>query len=120
MVEEPALPDWITRPPVFDRPCENTLKRPNPIAEFQVIWQCDEKMQMVRKDHIATNCNAEFGLRAFTESHERFVDVTIRKMRPASIRAAGYKIKRSAWENNVQPSGYSGEFCYGITVMVTE
>ena len=112
MVEESALPDRLARSRTFERARKDPLKSPNPIAEFNVIWQRHEKVQVVRENHIAPNRNAEIVLRVFAESHECFMNTIIRKIRPTSIGAAGYEIEWIAWENNVESSRSSRELCH--------
>ena len=66
--------------------------------------QRDKQMQMVRENHVAPNRNAKIVLCAVAELHEGFMNKIIRKMRPTSVSAAGYKINWIARENNVEPS----------------
>ncbi len=114
MIEESTLPDGIARTGGSESSCKNALQSSNPLAQFNAIWQCHKQVQMIRKNHVAPNSNAEITLRAFAEFHECFMNTLIRKMSPAPVGAAGYEIKRAARKDNVEPSRRSREFCHDL------
>lgn len=114
MIEKSTLPDRIARPGRFDRPCEDPLQSSNPIAELNFIWQRYKQVQVIGKNHVAPNRNAEIVLSAFAEFYERVVNLVGRKMRPPPIRAVGYEVKRTMGKDNIQPPRRSGEFCHGL------
>jgi len=69
---------------------------------------------MIRENHVATDGNREIIVGAFTECHERLMNAIISKIRPASVRAAGYEIDGPSWKDYVKSSWSSGKFCHSL------
>jgi hypothetical protein len=112
MIEESALPDGVATSRPFDRPSENPLQSSNPLAQFNVMRQRYNQVQVIRENHVAPNRNAEIIMRAFSKFHECFVNTIIRKMGSAPVGAACYEIERVAQEDNIEPPWCSREFCH--------
>ncbi len=69
-------------------------------------------MEVVGKDHVASDCNAEIILRASAKSHECFMKTIIREISPTSIGATGYEINWPVRKDDIQPTRGSREFCH--------
>jgi hypothetical protein len=114
MIEESALPEVVARSRPFDRPSKNPLQSSNPLAQFNVMWQCHKQVQVIRQNHVAPNGDGEIVPRSFAEFHKCFVNTIVCKMRPASVRAAGDEIERVAREDNIEPTWCPREFCHDL------
>ena len=93
MIKEAALPDGIARSHRFDGLCENPFQSSNPIAEFNIAGQRHKQVQVIWKNDIAPDGDSEILLRASAKFDEGFMNMIVRQMRPAPIRAASDEIK---------------------------
>jgi uncharacterized protein (UPF0548 family) len=69
---------------------------------------------MIGKNHVAPDCNSEINVSSLRESDESSVNAIVREMRSAPVRAASYEINWPSWENDIQATRRSREFCHDL------